>query len=217
MGGQWFTIEDTYMAYNPNIPAATDLTSVSQGDIKENFTQIQNLIDVNHETFDAPNGQGKHKYITIPQQALGAAGANEIVLGAQTFAPTGLVELFLQNSANEWPITPSNQNASGYTMTPSNLLIKWANMTINNNSGGPFNLVWPAAGNYIAYGTQLWATAVVGAVANAAVDVNAVAYITNISNAAQVTFVTYQRAATNSPGSNAFPYDVWVVAIGIPA
>ena len=55
------------MAYNPNIPQATDTLNSSQGDLLANFMAIQTLIDVNHYDFASAN-QGKHMFVTMPVQ-----------------------------------------------------------------------------------------------------------------------------------------------------
>lgn len=71
------------MAYNSNIPQPNDELKDSQADILENFTQIKNLIDVNHETFGSAN-EGKHKFVQFPE---GAAPATAVDEGALYVAP----------------------------------------------------------------------------------------------------------------------------------
>jgi len=52
------------MSYTYNKPDATDTISSSQSVIKDNFTAINGLVDVNHATFGDPN-EGKHKTVSI--------------------------------------------------------------------------------------------------------------------------------------------------------
>lgn len=58
------------MAYNQNLPQATDAISDSQSGILGNFQAIKTLVDVNHVTFDDPSGnQGMHKFLQMPDLA----------------------------------------------------------------------------------------------------------------------------------------------------
>lgn len=53
------------MAYTYNKPDSTDTISSSQSILKDNFTAIKQLIDVNHVTFGLTD-QGKHNFLEIP-------------------------------------------------------------------------------------------------------------------------------------------------------
>src|SRR5438445_164595 len=52
------------MAYQSNIPQATDQLSVSQGDILNNFAALSTFLNINHVDF-ASGDQGKHKWVTL--------------------------------------------------------------------------------------------------------------------------------------------------------
>ena len=55
------------MAYDPNIPLPTDLLSVSQNDIKNNFTQANTSFGIDHYPFDdGTANNGKHNQVTTP-------------------------------------------------------------------------------------------------------------------------------------------------------
>ena len=124
------------MAYQPNIPQATDALSQSQIDIQNNFGALQTLIDIDHVDF-ASIDQGKHKKVTFPVQSPAPAFAvGEIGLYNFAYAPTALNELFLTNSAGtSYPVTASRTTgspvaSSGWTYLPSGMLLVWGQATI---------------------------------------------------------------------------------------
>jgi len=68
------------MAYS-DVPFTIDETlSVSQPKIKQNFLDINTVISVDHETFGAANGQGKHKWVKLTEQVDQATLVNEMAL-----------------------------------------------------------------------------------------------------------------------------------------
>jgi len=76
-------------------PDATDLKSQSQRDIKQNFTELNTIISVDHETFTSTNA-GKHKQVTLTEQAAHpATGEEEIKLYCKKNAE-GVESLFIQ-------------------------------------------------------------------------------------------------------------------------
>lgn len=142
------------MAYNQNIPQATDLLSQSQGDIQSNFQAIKTLVDINHVTFGAAD-QGKHKWVTLPVQgATPPAGAGflagELGLYNASYTVTNQSELFI-NKTNQATVvqvpttasilsTNSNPglNVAGWTYLPSGIIMKWGNGTANGNTAFVF-------------------------------------------------------------------------------
>jgi hypothetical protein len=204
------------MAYNPNIPLATDVIKVSQSNIVQNFTQIQTLIDVNHGDFGTPN-EGQHLFVTLPNNnAVPLPADDSLNVYANNYAPTNQSELFvIRQDAVTWPITASSQTARGYTYLPSGLILQWGNATINSNAGA-FTFVWPTAGNFFAFTTQFWGNVFIGAdPANNAKDVNAVAYVTDLTNPTQISYRVWRRNLFNTQGTNQAPFSVWAVAIGV--
>jgi hypothetical protein len=129
--------------YNANIPQPTDQISQSQDQILQNFQAIQALIDINHVDF-ASGDQGKHKWVTLPNQAAippagsGFAGG-EIGAYNATNATTAVSELYLnktnQATVVQVPSTASTlsinsapaANAGGWTYLPSGLILKCGN------------------------------------------------------------------------------------------
>ena len=206
------------MAYDSAIPLGGDKIRVSRPQIRENFIQIKNFVDVNHATFGDAAGQGKHKFVTFPRQAAAPViAATEVALYA-ALGTTGVTELFFRRGVSApWQITSANKNAQGWTMTPAGILIKWGSATIASALGGPFNFIWPAAGTDIPFTTQLFGIVQVGAdPAMLAKDVNAICYVTDITNPAQVTYRVWRRNQFNTPGTDQQPFTVWVLAFGLP-
>ena len=77
------------MTYNPNIPAATDLISVSQGQLQTNFQQLNTVYTADHFAYnDATADATKHRRLILPDQAATppAPGANNGALYANTAA-----------------------------------------------------------------------------------------------------------------------------------
>lgn len=142
------------MAYNANIPQATDLLSQSQNDILANFTAIAALVAVNHVQFNDAD-QGKHKWITFPQQGAtppGGAGFTGSELGLYNAVSTVTTknELYVnktnQATVVQIPMTASilstnsnpGLNVSGWTYLPSGILMKWGQGSANGNTAFTF-------------------------------------------------------------------------------
>ena len=56
------------MGFNPNIPQANQLLSVSQGDIQTNFSSSNTTYGIDHYAFDSNTQVGFHKKVTNPDQ-----------------------------------------------------------------------------------------------------------------------------------------------------
>lgn len=52
------------MTFQPNIPLASDLISISQADIKNNFSSLSTSWNVDHVDFNA-SGAGEHKKVSL--------------------------------------------------------------------------------------------------------------------------------------------------------
>lgn len=129
------------MAYQANIPQPNNLLSQSQDDILNNFQAIQTLIGVNHVNFNDAD-QGKHKWITFPQQGAtppAGSGFNPGELGMYNaiYSVSTQNELFI-NKTNQATVVqvPSTASilsvnsapsaiAAGYTYLPSGILLRW--------------------------------------------------------------------------------------------
>jgi len=116
------------MAYQPNIPQATDALSQSQIDIQNNFGALSTFLNVNHVDF-ASSDQGKHKWVTFPVQgSTPSFAAGEV--GLYNMALTGVNELFINKQAQagvqQIPLTASLLSSAtpalgngGWTYFPS--------------------------------------------------------------------------------------------------
>jgi hypothetical protein len=114
------------MAWQPNIPAATDQLSVSQGDLQGNFQALNTAVGVDHYLPGVAN-DGKHKQVTLPVQSpVPTFAAGEV--GVYNFLDpvSGVNQLYVtfQDGTNA-PISASKGATDGYTYLPSGLLIKW--------------------------------------------------------------------------------------------
>lgn len=125
------------MAYNASIPNANDLLSQSQGQIKDNFTAIGTMmapIDV------APNGG----FFKFPVGGVDPAAIAQTPLMYAKVGTSAESELFIQRETAS--AYPANQKifqwtaygtdtgftgiATGWTILPSGLMLKWGKFTI---------------------------------------------------------------------------------------
>lgn len=122
--------------YNPNIPQATDNLSNSQGDLLDNFGQLNTQFGVDHTAFNtgAANGDGFHKQVTLPTP-LGGVPSTLTVDGygaLYTKAVSGLSQVFFANRAastnTEYQLSfPMLNGSSGYVTLPGGVIIQWGN------------------------------------------------------------------------------------------
>lgn len=118
------------MAYNPDIPQASDDPSQSQGQILANFQALNTFLSVNH--VDLNDGdEGKHKFLQFPEQSSApATAANEGAL--YTKAVSGATELFFREESNgaELQITGAFTAASPGSVTlAGGLIMNWGSVS----------------------------------------------------------------------------------------
>ena len=119
------------MAYQSNIPQPTDELKDSQNDILNNFQGIKTAWDINHITFDLAD-QGKHAYVSLPEQSSGpATAANEVAVYSKQSTLSGVAELFVrkESSGDEIEFTSGTLATPGWTRLPSGILLKWGSST----------------------------------------------------------------------------------------
>jgi hypothetical protein len=137
------------MTFDPNIPAASDLISVSQGQLQQNFQSLNTAWNVNHEEFNLANA-GKHPFVEFPIQGADPAGAlNEFTIFSKTNV-AGNNELFYKrdNEANSYQLSGPNPNRAtkGSTFLPGGLLLQWgAEATVADNQVYTFDVAFAAA------------------------------------------------------------------------
>jgi hypothetical protein len=122
------------MAYNPNIPQPGDLLSVSQGDLLENFTQLNDIFEVDHLTYDAvdaPN-RGKHMAIHMREQLSDpTTAAQELAFYCKRDSSSNLA-LYLRKESNG-AIVPFSLPLTGTTtgsIVVGGVRLQWGSSTI---------------------------------------------------------------------------------------
>ena len=104
------------MAFQQNIPQATDNPSDSQSDLLGNFQALETWSDVNHVSLvTGGSDNGKHKFLQMPEQGSApTTGANEGGLYCAEGATSAITELFFRRESNgtEIQLTGDLQAAS---------------------------------------------------------------------------------------------------------
>lgn len=151
------------MTYNPAIPQAGDLISVSQADILTNFTQANIQFGNDHYEFDfagsaaAPyniavaGDKGKHKQCTLIRVSadIANAGANEIGLYNKN-AASGNQEIFYRRPSGGTVVQLTSGTpvlaTRGSTFLPGGLMLKWGQDTANSRTNTTFTFPGVAFG-----------------------------------------------------------------------
>lgn len=203
------------MAYNANIPQPTDKISNSQSDLLNNFIEIKNLVDVNHETFGSAN-QGAHKFITFTDQtASGAPATAGTNIDMYNLPISGVQHLYIKRAAGTpVPFTQSSNLGNGWTYLASGLIIAWGQGTIAASSGeqavvyaSALSGGWP--GFSASFTPRVFITRI-GPVAPSTTSSN----FTTVKNGSDSnTGFTAQRSSSNQSKSNIFNW----MAIGLQA
>tara|TARA_R110000868_G_scaffold359365_1_gene621202 strand:+ start:409 stop:1050 length:642 start_codon:yes stop_codon:yes gene_type:complete len=107
------------MVYDPSIPAHADQMSVSQGDLLENFTQLNTQFGVNHVPFDDVTADvGKHKFCTFVKQANDPQSQGDEYIIYSKDDTSGVTELFANPEAGQgdpYQITKGGNLFTGIT------------------------------------------------------------------------------------------------------
>lgn len=126
------------MTYNPNIPAANDLISVSQLDLLNNFQSLNSQFGTSgdHVALDAASDNGKHKKSTyIEQSGDPTTAANEGAIYSKESSLTSQTEMYFRRESSgtviEW--TSRLAATNGWTRLPSGILLKWGTDTKTGN------------------------------------------------------------------------------------
>jgi len=136
------------MAYNPDIPQASDDPSQSQGQLLANFQALNTFLSVNHTALNDPN-EGTHKFLQMPEQASPpSTGSN--TGGLYTKEVGGTTQLFFRNESNgsERQMTGafSTGVTNGMVTIPGGLIIKWGRRNnLNDNSTITFSTPFASA------------------------------------------------------------------------
>lgn len=135
--------------YNPNIPASSDNLSTSQGQIQNNFTQLNTIFDVDHVTFnDATSAnRGFHRKVRLSNVA-----SDPVLVSPQTqlYSKTisGAEQLFFANASTVTQITglTSSIVGNGSITLPGGLVLIWGTIAAAvNNVVQNFHTAFPTA------------------------------------------------------------------------
>jgi hypothetical protein len=124
------------LTYSANLPVSGDTLGGTRDRIRANFQIIENALSINHETFGSSFGQGKHKFLQMPEQGTAPTTAvNEG--GVYTKVGTNPAETNLYFRAED----SGGVGGFEYQLTKviSASTARFANNTINyvpNNNGG---------------------------------------------------------------------------------
>lgn len=187
------------MAYNPNIPQATDQISVSQADLLNNFIALSTFLNVNHVDF-ASADQGKHKFVSFPQQASSpATSGTEVALYCKVSSLTGNPELYFRDasSSSDIEFTSFGNSVDGWTRFPSGILIKWGNVSAN----GATAINFPVGASIPVFTAVFSAQATPNTIGGGNIDPNTFVTVNAISNT-QLTVFGSSRTATGAAPVN---------------
>lgn len=120
------------MVYQSTKPQPTDLLSDSQGDIRDNFIQIDTAFKVDHYALNDAN-QGKHNAIHLPVVAalpFPATAANEIAIYNRANAlymrdPSSGAEMQISGGV-------TTAGATGSTVLPGGIILKWGSLSFTH-------------------------------------------------------------------------------------
>lgn len=196
------------MAY-VDTPLAAQRLKDSQPQIRQNFIENSNLINVDHYTFGSPTA-GEHKKVTLPDQGIAPVfPGNDVGLWSQipTSVPTtGINELYVRRQdGTTTPITAKNATVTGWCYFPSGILLKWGSVGI---SGSNVPVLFPDDVNVTIprFTTILNVTVSSSAAAGSGLIVNLVAGSATVLGFTANIFVS----TTGTPGAGTLSY----IAIG---
>jgi hypothetical protein len=143
--------------YNPSIPQPTDNLSTSQGQMLNNFTQLNNIFDFDHYTWnDATVGnRGLHRQIHFPATTSQAAQAGTASV-LYSKAVSGVSSLYFDNAVGSsavWRggaanglvgLTTGGTLSNGLMTMPNGLIFQWGfNGGISDGSSISFPTPFP--------------------------------------------------------------------------
>lgn len=101
------------MSYNPAIPAANELISVSQGQIQTNFSQANGIFGNDHYAFNAPSNAGSHKQVTLVAEAAPSTPVSQVAVYCNTVS--AVTDLFMRRESDgaSLQLTGNIMTASG--------------------------------------------------------------------------------------------------------
>jgi len=159
------------MTYLPNIPAATDKPSTSQGQIQGNFQAINTAFALNHVSLGTGAAAGKHNFVEMPNQLATpttVSGEGTLYTLSVTSAPfaaqsqlayvsdnnpteiyqltRGIHSKFSLFSTNtKYDTIAGIDFFGGWTFLPGNLLLQYGTVTCPSGTVVPFPVTFTMA------------------------------------------------------------------------
>lgn len=180
------------MAYNENIPQASDNPSQSQGQMLDNFQEISTAFNTNHGNFNSAN-QGKHSFLQMPEQSSApATSANEG--GLYTQEATGTTQLFWRNESNgtEQQVTNTSPTTVGNNRHWNFSDGQQMRLGVVVHNGTATDITFSSPFSNLAYIVQI-------------TPLGAAALITG-ANVQNLTTTGFRLASTSGGGGNSFYY-----------
>lgn len=151
-----------------NIPQPNDDPSITQPQFLTNNQSISDYVQVNHEDFASVDA-GKHKLVTLTQQAVPAFTSPETGFYNAVSAITNFNETFVHKYNNtgatnsDIPFTASILSTSvpsagqpGWAYLPSGLIVKFGTLTVVSTAVQ--TITFPVAATIPVFATILWAS-----------------------------------------------------------
>lgn len=141
------------MAYSI-IPDATDKPSVSQQEIKDNFSEIQTVIGANHVTFTGASGdQGKHEVVELTNQSAPTVTSTDLAIYNFLQPVSSTQELYVKRATGAAvAITGGLNSGQGWTRVGSGAYFIWGRQVSDANTSADTTIDvshCPAAGTIL--------------------------------------------------------------------
>lgn len=96
------------MTYTPTTPNAGDIIAVTQPFIRDNFTVLNDVFDIDHVNYTAASDNGKHKKSTYLDQSAGIPTSSAGEVSVYSFTTGGISNLRYRrdNLATEFTLNP---------------------------------------------------------------------------------------------------------------
>ncbi len=198
------------MAYNSQIPQATDQMSVSQGQILPNFQEIAIAFNANHVNFNTGSVEGMHDFVQFPTGAPSLTTKTPITGQVALYSNTynDIPELFFQRAnlgaGAGIPITSMGSSSGvNWAYLPSGQVLKWGTATTNGVGKAIINLSpgAPVPTYAVATTLALAMTGGVGTLPSASANYS----ITLLQNGSPSTITLYTWTPAISGGGNPYP------------
>lgn len=120
-----------------DVPQAAQTLAQTQNPIRQNFSAINTAFSVNHNEINGV-GQGKHKFLQMPENAAPATAVNEAGFYANVGATSAVTELYFrrENNGTSIPATETVEvtASNGWTYLPSGVIMQWGTQIIDNGT-----------------------------------------------------------------------------------